>query len=248
MDDTVIEEVAGALRAAGVAVAFTGAGVSTASGVPAFRTEGGVWDRFEPSEFHRRRLETDPSGFWRDRIEVHEAMFPGDVAPNAAHRALADLEADGAIDAVVTQNTDGLHAAAGSERVLELHGSAARVACRRCGRTTRAGPVHERVRDGELPPTCRGCGGTLTPDVVLFGETLPGETFAEARRLARESDLFLVAGSSLQVDPAASLPREAAADGSLAVVNLEPTPLADRADWTLRADVTDVLPALAERT
>ncbi|MFB6155393.1 MAG: Sir2 family NAD-dependent protein deacetylase [Haloferacaceae archaeon] len=243
-----LEAVAEEVRRADAAVAFTGAGVSTASGVPAFRTEGGVWERFDQRDFHLRRFETDPAGFWRDRVELHEAMFPGDVAPNPAHHALADLESAGALDAVVTQNTDGLHAAAGSANVVELHGNASRVVCLRCGHRRPAEVVHERVREGDVPPHCEECGlGVYKPDVVLFGEQLPLDAFGEARRLARESDVFLVAGSSLQVEPAASLPTEVGDGGTLVVVNLEETPYSGEADVAFRADVTDVLPALAAR-
>jgi NAD-dependent deacetylase len=243
-----LDAVAESIRAAETVVAFTGAGVSTASGVPAFRTEGGVWDRFDQRDFHLHRFESDPAGFWRDRVELHEAMFPDGVAPNAAHEALAALEAAGVLDAVVTQNTDGLHREAGSERVIELHGNAARVVCHHCGDERPAEAVHGRVRDGDVPPICAECGmGVYKPDVVLFGEQLPRDAYGDARRLARESDVFLVAGSSLQVEPAASLPGEAARDGTLVIVNLEATPHSDRADVDVRADVTEFLPALAER-
>jgi NAD-dependent deacetylase len=242
-----LDALATALRDAETAFAFTGAGVSTASGVPSFRGEDGIWEtQFDPRDFRLGRFETDPAGFWRDRLALHEAMFPGDVAPNAAHEALADLEAAGHLDAVVTQNTDGLHAAAGSERVLELHGTTSRVVCRRCGDRQAAGPVHDRVRDGEVPPTC-DCGGPLKPDVVLFGEALPEATFAEARRLAERADACLALGSSLTVEPAASIPRVAARDGRLAVVNLDATPLDDVAAHVLPEDVTVLLPALVDR-
>jgi NAD-dependent deacetylase len=173
-------------------------------------------------------------------------MFPDSVAPNSAHEALAELESAGFLDAVVTQNTDGLHADAGSQRVLELHGTTSRVVCRRCGDRRPSDPVHDRVRDGEVPPTC-DCGGILKPDVVLFGEQLPRETLAEARQVAASADVVLAVGSSLQVEPAASIPRDASRRGTLAVVNFDPTPLDDRADYVFSADLTEVLPALARR-
>lgn len=233
------------LAGADTAVALTGAGVSTASGVPAFRTEDGVWAEFDEADFHYGRFRRDPAGFWRDRLDLHDAMFPGEVEPNAAHDALAGLETDGALDAVVTQNTDGLHADAGQGTVVELHGNAHRVVCVDCGRRAEAKPVHERVRDGEAPPTCAECGGVFKPDVVLFGEQLPRSAMERARGLAAGSDVFLAVGSSIQVEPAASLPRQAADSGAtLAVVNLERTPVTDLASVDLRADVTEVLPAL----
>jgi NAD-dependent deacetylase len=242
-----LDGLAADLRAADSAFAFTGAGVSTASGIPPFRGEGGIWEtEFDPRDFRIGRFETDPAGFWRDRLDLHEAMFPGSVAPNPAHEALAELESAGLLDAVVTQNTDGLHAAAGTDRVLELHGTTSRVVCRRCGDRQPAPPVHDRVRDGEVPPTC-DCGGLLKPDVVLFGEQLPREPVAEARELAAAADVVLAVGSSLRVEPAASIPRDAARGGTLAVVNFDPTPLDDRAEYVFRADVTEVLPSLARR-
>jgi NAD-dependent deacetylase len=238
--------VAATLREADHAVAMTGAGVSTASGIPDFRSEGGIWDEFDPDDFHYSRFTSDPSGFWAERVEMHEAVYGSDVEPNAAHEALADLEAAGALDALITQNIDGLHAAAGSESVIELHGNADRVVCEACGERFDAGPARERVRAGESPPRCEACGGILKPDVVLFGEALPREAIREARRHAREADAFLAAGSSLSVQPAASLPQEAVGAGaSLVIVNLEETPVSRLADWEFRADVTEILPGIA---
>lgn len=240
-----IEAVARAIRGADSVVVLTGAGVSTASGVPDFRGSSGVWEHHDPSDFHVRRFERDPAGFWVDRVRLHETMY-GDheIEPNAAHEALARLESVGEIDAIVTQNTDGLHQVAGSEDVIELHGNAHRVVCRACGEHERAKPIRERVRDGEIPPGC-SCGGIYKPDVVLFGERLPDADRLRSQSLAERADVFLAIGSSLTVEPAASLPRTAADRGAtLVVVNLDPTPLDDRATHDLRADVTDVLPRM----
>jgi NAD-dependent deacetylase len=249
MDDRIERgesRLADALRDGDRAVALTGAGVSAPSGVPTFRGPDGVWETaFDPDDFRYERFRTDPGGFWRDRLDLHDALFGADPAPNPAHDALARLEAAGHLDAVITQNTDGLHQAAGSDRVLELHGSARRVACDACGATGPAADARERAAAGELPPRC-ACGGALRPDVVLFGEPLPRETLDAARRLARESDVFLALGSSLTVEPAASLPRTAAETGWLAIVNLEPTDCDHLADAVLEADVTAALPALAD--
>lgn len=240
--DPLVEE----LRDAETAVALTGAGVSAASGVPTFRGDEGIWGSgFDPADFRAARFEADPEGFWADRIELRSVMRPDDLEPNDAHRALADLESAGALDAVITQNTDGLHHAAGSDRVLELHGSAWQVACRGCGTRELADPVFDRAREGELPPTCGECGGVYRPDVVLFGESLPEDVLGEARELARTADVFLAAGSSLTVNPAASLPVAAARDGTLAIVNFEETPHDGRATHLFRADVTELLPELA---
>lgn len=244
--DDSIEAVASALTAADHAVALTGAGVSTASGIPDFRSDGGIWDEFDPAEFRYERFQADPATFWERRVAMHEAVYGGDIEPNPAHEALAALENADILDAVVTQNVDGLHRAAGTESVLELHGTAQRVVCDDCGRRRDAGPVRDRVRNGETPPRC-DCGGVLKPDVVLFGEQLPKTTLQRAREHAYDADVLLAAGSSLSVEPAASLPGTAhRSGGSLVLVNLEETPLSKMVDYEFRADVTDVLPELAQ--
>ncbi|WP_276271643.1 NAD-dependent deacylase [Haloarcula litorea] len=246
--DRAIGSVADAVRAAESTVALTGAGVSTASGIPSFRGEDGLWNERDPTDFHRRRLDADPEGFWRDRLELREEHFAGvDPEPNAAHEALAAMEAAGHLDAVVTQNVDGLHGDAGSDRVVELHGTNRRIRCDDCAERRPAGEVFDRAASGDLPPRC-DCGGVYRPDVVLFGESLPDAAMSEAQRLARESDVFLAVGSSLSVRPASLLPRIAAESGAtLVVVNFEQTPRDGDAEHVLRADVTEVLPAVADR-
>lgn len=244
--DAEIERVAAALADADHVVAFTGAGVSTASGIPDFRSEGGIWERFDPAEFHYTRFRRDPSGFWKRRVKLYDVVYGDDIEPNAAHEALATLERRDVLDAVVTQNIDGLHAAAGSEAVVELHGNADRVVCDGCGKRSPVEPVTQRVEDGDLPPQC-GCGSALKPDVVLFGEQLPMAELERAQRHARKADVFLALGSSLVVEPAASLPRIAQrTGGTLVVVNLEETPVSGAADYDVRGDVTEVLPQLTE--
>jgi len=246
--DEAIESLAGELRTADSVVAMTGAGVSTASGLPSFRGEDGLWAEFDQREFHARRLRADPAGFWSDRIELRERFYGGhDIEPNAAHEALATLEERGHLDAVLTQNVDGLHADAGSESVIKLHGTNREIECVECGARQPADPVFERAREGELPPRCGSCGGVLKPAVVLFGESMPDGPTLRAHELAGESEVFLAVGSSLTVQPAAGLPERAKRSGAtLAVVNLDPTPLSERADYDLRADVTEVLPRLVE--
>ncbi len=240
-----IQQIANRLRGADHAVAFTGAGVSTASGIPAFRSEGGIWDQFDQSEFHYQRFKRDPAGFWKKRLELYEVVFGADVSPNAAHRALATLEEQGFLDSVLTQNIDNLHTEAGSETVVELHGNGTRVACEACGERFSLATARELIESGELPPTCTSCGGVLKPDVVLFGEVLPDGPMERARTEAATADVFLAIGSSLSVEPAASLPRIATrTGGTLCLVNLDPTPLSSVAEFDLRADVTEVLPAI----
>jgi len=237
-----------AIRAADHVVAFTGAGISTASGIPDFRSDGGIWDQFDPAEFHYQRFKRDPAGFWEKRLELYDTIFDAAIEPNAAHEALGRLEEAGELDAVITQNIDGLHQAAGSGTVIELHGNGQRVVCDDCGRRTTLAETRRRIADGELPPRCGECSGSLKPDVVLFGEELPEPTMQAARRHAREAELFLAIGSSLTVEPAASLPRIARrTGGSVLVVNLEEPDLARTPDFEFRDDVTALLPALAER-
>ncbi|MDZ7700962.1 MAG: Sir2 family NAD-dependent protein deacetylase [Halobacteriales archaeon] len=246
-----VGELADAVREAESVVAFTGAGVSTASGIPDFRSEGGIWETHDRADFRYDRFRRDPAGFWADRLALQETMYGGtEPEPNAAHEALVGLAVDGHLDAVVTQNVDGLHAdaaaAAGIDlELVELHGNARAVACIDCGEQFDAGPAFDRARAGERPPTCQECGGVLKPCVILFGERLDTATIERARALARRADVLLATGSSLTVEPAASLPRLAGRTGAtLAVVNLTETPYSDAAEVDLRADVTEALPAL----
>jgi len=267
MDDC--ERLARRVEEAETVVALTGAGISAPSGVPTFRGDDGVWEQFDEGQFTYGRFQSDPAGFWTDRLELHRTMFDEEYEPNAGHEALAGLGRAGYLDAILTQNTDGLHGAAtddaaswGTDRtgdataepsgsdteatVLELHGNARRVRCEQCGRRQVAAPIFDRVADGDRPPTC-DCGGLYRPDVVLFGETLPGAVIHRARSLAQQSDVFLAIGSSLVVEPAASLPRLAAASGAtVAIVTLEPTPYDRIADENYREDVTELLPRLRD--
>lgn len=247
MDDRELSFAASAIRDADSVVALTGAGVSTASGIPDFRSEDGLWTEYDPNDFHVRRFRSDPEGFWAERVELVEELFGDGVEPNAAHEALADLEAAGHLDTLVTQNVDGLHQAAGSTDPIEIHGNGRRVVCTGCRRRFEADPVFDRVRDGELPPTCEQCGEVLKPDVVLFGEQLPDEALFRAHSAAESADAFLAVGSSLTVEPAASLPRKAAESGAtLIVVNLDRTAVSDRAEYDFREDVTEALPRLVD--
>jgi NAD-dependent deacetylase len=229
------------LAASRRAVAFTGAGVSTASGIPDFRSPGGVWTRHAPvmyadflaSEDARRR-------YWRARREMY-ADFRG-ARPNAAHRALAELEARGRLSGIVTQNIDGLHQEAGSTRVIELHGTNRRVACVACGRDHDVAAVYESHDEA---PSC-GCGGPLKAATISFGQALDPDVLEAAFALARSADLLIVAGSSLVVQPAAALPVAAAAAGAdVVIVNRDATPLDGLAAAVIHGAVEEVLPALA---
>jgi len=226
-------------ESASVAV-LTGAGVSAESGVPTFRDAGGQWERFRPQDLASpEAFERDPGFVWR----WYDARR-GDVAavaPNAGHTALARLEARVADFTLVTQNVDGLHQAAGSNNVRELHGSLWRLRCTACGGE---GP-DQRVPLPELPPHCGDCGGLLRPAVVWFGEMLPGDVLEGAAAAFSRAEAVLVAGTSAVVEPAASLPLLGQENGArLIEVNPEATPLSGEVDVSLRGTSAEVLPEL----
>jgi NAD-dependent deacetylase len=227
------------------AVAFTGAGVSTASGVPDFRSPGGIWSRYQPVTIQEFvASEEARRAYWRYKKETYRDFAA--ARPNAAHHTLARLERDGRLLAVITQNIDGLHQEAGSRAVVELHGTNRRVVCLECGRDYAAGLIQDRLLAGCEVPLCDACGGILKAATISFGQPLPREVWAEAWRLATACDLLLVLGSSLVVHPAAALPGAAASAGAaVVIVNREATPLDPLAAHVLRGAVEEILPALA---
>jgi NAD-dependent deacetylase len=229
-------------------VAFTGAGVSAESGIRTFRGQNGLWRQYDPYKVASiEGFRRDPSTYWRVASEGWR-MFR-EAEPNPGHRALAAMEGDGHLAGVVTQNTDGLHRAAGTRTVVELHGNGRTVRCLDCGATEPRADVQARL-DRELPPRCPRCGGMhIKPEVIFFGEALPSEATTEAFRLARECDLMLVVGSSLQVHPAAAVPEVAAERGvPLIIVNDEPTPLDVAATVVIRGRAGEVLPEIRRLT
>lgn len=225
------------------AVAFTGAGVSTESGIPDFRGPQGLWRRVDPEVFSIEYFMEDPLGVWRLFAELF-AGFRG-ARPNPAHHALARMEELGVVKTVITQNIDGLHQAAGSRRVIELHGSLRWARCTRCGHRVPLEEALREVEEGRLP-RCPRCGGVLKPDAVFFGEPLPDDALREAYREAGRADLVLVVGSSLTVYPAALIPEYAARRGArLAIINLEPTSLDSLAVFVSRRRAGEILSAAA---
>ncbi len=249
MADEALESARELVREAQTPVAFTGAGVSTASGIPDFRSEGGLWDTFDPSDFRYERFLSDPAGFWELRAQLTRALKLDEVEPNACHTAMAEAYADQRLAAVITQNIDGLHQLAGvpDEHVVEVHGTTRHTRCIECGQREEIQAALERIEQGELPPTCQACGGVVKPDVILFGEAMPEKAFSRAQALARAADVMLVAGSSLTVWPAAGLPESTLeAGGAVIIVNQEATPLDDRATAVLRGRVEQVIPAVLD--
>lgn len=228
-------------------VAFTGAGVSTESGIPDFRSKGGLWSRFDPDEFRFERFLADPTRFWAMRGELMRALALDRAQPNAAHVALARAERSSRFLGTITQNIDGLHARAGSKRVVEVHGSALRVRCVECLRFFPFDAARAALDRGEVP-RCDACGGVVKPGTVLFGEPMPADDLARAESWARACDALLVVGTSLEVWPAAGLVPLACARGARVVlVNRDATPLDAEADHVLRGSAGDLLPDLLAR-
>ncbi len=242
------QELARLIAASSRIVAFTGAGISTESGIPDFRSPGGIWDRYAPIDYGeflrdpRARRET-----WRRGLETYPVVAA--AQPNRAHLALVELERGGKLKAVITQNIDGLHQKAGhaAERVIELHGNAHGVRCLQCRAWYARQAIHARVIAREEMPGCEACGGMLKPTSVSFGEPMPFDELRRAEREARVSDLCLVIGSSLVVYPAAAVPRYALeAAAKLAIVNATQTDLDEAASVVLRGRAGELLPDIVE--
>lgn len=228
--------------------ALTGAGMSTSAGIPDFRGPNGVWTK-DPAAQRLTDIDSyvsDPQVrrlAWQRRLE-HPAW---EAVPSAAHGALVDLDGDGRLGSVITQNIDRLHQRAGlaREKVLELHGSMFGVRCLECGATGAMRAVLQRVAEGEEDPECRSCGGILKSTTVSFGESLDPEVLREAQRAALNCDLFLAAGTSLTVSPAAGLAELATRAGaSLVICNAEPTPYDELATAALDGPLDEILPEL----
>jgi NAD-dependent deacetylase len=221
-------------------VAFTGAGISAESGIPTYRGDDGLWNKYDPAKFANiNHFHADPSYYWRFFKEVRYPVISG-AKPNPGHLALANLEQQGPLKAVITQNIDGLHHAAGSRRVLELHGNTRRIICLKCGKIYGMDDVFAML-DRTLPPVCIDCRGGLKPDVVFFGESLPADVLETSIREVCSCDLLVAIGSSLVVQPAASLPLKAKNAGAkVVIVNRDPTPLDGLADMVFHESASKV--------
>jgi NAD-dependent deacetylase len=225
-------------------VVLTGAGVSTESGIPDFRSPSGLWAQFDPLEYGSiEAFRRDPLKVW-SFYKPRVAMLT-EAEPNPAHLALAELERLGFVEAVVTQNIDLLHTRAGSKEVVEVHGSIRTSTCPTCGERYALERVLEFLADADAP-ACTACGELLKPDVVFFGELLPADAIERAFELARRARLLLVVGSALEVHPVAGLPLETlGTGGELAIVNRGPTPYDGQASLRIEGSAGDVLPAVA---
>jgi NAD-dependent deacetylase len=239
--DAEIARLAEWLAGARSAVVLTGAGISTESGIPDFRSPGGVWSKYRTVFFDEFLDSADARlDYWRQKCEMHREF--GTAQPNAGHQVLANWEAAGRIRGVITQNIDGLHQMAGNRKVLELHGTARQAACLDCAARYDIEPFVQQFLADELVPACPACGGCLKHATVSFGQMLPPDVLMEATRWSRDSDLMLAIGSSLVVTPAADLPRISKERGArLVIINRDPTPLDPIADAILNGSIGDVL-------
>ncbi|MDH4213539.1 MAG: NAD-dependent deacylase [Candidatus Thorarchaeota archaeon] len=226
--------------------ALTGAGISVDSGIPDFRSEGGLWKRFDPHEY--ATLDSfmgNPTKFWTMGRELAETIIKAE--PNAAHLALAKLEDLGKLSGIITLNIDNLHQLAGNKRVIELHGNYLRAYCIECKMEYFGKEVHQRVAQGEIPPKCDKCGGVLKSEATLFGEPLPEEPMEDAISLCRDIDLLLVIGTSLTVYPAAFLPQLAKNSGAeVILINLDGTNKDNVADIVVKGRATEIVPLITE--
>lgn len=227
-------------------VALTGAGISTESGIPDFRSPGSIWQIEQPvSYFDFLHKPEARQKYWQTRRNLS-----GQVAaaqPNAAHQALVELERRGVLLGIITQNFDGLHHDAGNqaERIVEIHGTSRAAACTLCGTRSSMAALQQRIDAGEIDPRCPDCGGYLKSATILFGQRVPETALTRAKELAASCDLFLVVGSSLKVTPAATLPRLALnRDVPFIIINLQATPLDDFADVVIHEKAGLILPQL----
>ena len=236
----------GLIAGASSIVGFTGAGISTESGVPDFRSPNGVWARNRTVDF--REFVSSEAGrveYWRQKVEAWPAMRA--ATPNAGHHAFVTLHEQGRLTALITQNIERLHQRSGlpAETVLELHGTTTEAECLTCGDRITSDEACRRIEAGERAPRCRACGGLLKPATISFGQAMPLDVLARAQEAAETCDLLIAVGSSLVVEPAASIPRVAKAAGArLVIVNREPTPLDGVADAVVRGEIGAVLPLL----
>ena len=241
-----IEETVNLLKDAKKVSAFTGAGISTESGISDFRSPGGVWDRYRIVTYqgflasHDARVE-----YWKMKKELFYEMK--DARSNKAHLALAELEKIGKLDCLITQNIDGLHQEAGNTNVIELHGTNRKAKCVMCGKIWPIEEIQTILETGNLDPHCDVCNGFIKPATISFGQSMPEKEMLKAYECALRCDLFLMIGSSLQVEPAASIPREAHRVGAkLIFINRSETPYDFLASVIFREDAGQVLVEMLE--
>ena len=241
MDD-LIAKGAAMIKDAQKILAFSGAGMSTESGIPDFRSAGGLWEKYDPSDFYYQKILSDERArtkYWEMIKDVYGILEK--APPNSAHKAIKTLEDSGKLLAVVTQNIDGLHHEAGNSegKIIEIHGTVATISCLSCGKQSLKKEIIERLDSGEKVPYCNDCSGILKPDSISFGQAMPEDKMTRAIMHARDCDLCIVLGSSLVVYPAASIPDFAVqGQAKVMVINRESTSLDRSADLVIHDSVS----------
>ncbi len=245
-----IEEVARLIVSSKRIVVFGGAGLSTESGIPDFRSPGGIWDRYDPEDFYFQNFiasEASREKYWQMATEMYEPMKK--AQPNLAHLAIAELERLDKLDCIITQNIDGLHQKAGNseDKIIELHGTAMHVTCLNCKKRYDRDEIQERLRKGIKVPYCDDCGGPLKPATISFGQAMPERETREAYHRSSICDLFIVIGSSLVVQPAASMPLVAKRNGAkLVIINRDPTPYDEMADIVIHGQAGSTMASILQ--
>jgi NAD-dependent deacetylase len=240
--DKKITLIADKIKQGGKNIVFTGAGISTESGIPDYRSQGGIWDKFRPvyfDEFMSAREAREE--YWRRWKALYKGITRAE--PNAGHTAIARLDQMGLLEALITQNVDGLHQEAGlaDRKIIELHGNTRRIRCMSCRSITATEEIQARLNSGDAAPECE-CGGYLKPDTISFGQAMPVDAVEKATALSHASDFFLVVGSTLLVQPAAHMPVYAKQNNAfLAIVNLSDTPCDNLCDVLIRDKAGKVL-------
>jgi len=248
--DYLADKVADLIINAKKTVVFTGAGVSTESGIPDFRSPGGIWSRFDPDDFTIQKFLRDPEARKKHWQMLGEGGLTTEAKPNPAHYAIAELDGLGKLDCVITQNVDNLHQKGGvpDDKVFELHGNMLWAICLGCGKRYPFEQIKARVDQGEEVPDCEACHGILKPDAVFFGEQLPADVLQEATFRSRNCDLFIVIGSTLVVYPAAYMPMYAIdAKAKLVIINLSSTPMDGEATVLVRAKAGETMSRVIQR-
>ena len=248
--ESLADQVADLIVNAKKIVVFTGAGISTESGIPDFRSPGGLWDRFDPDDFTYQKFISDANSRRKQWQLLWKERLTGEVKPNPAHYAIAELDRLGKLDCVITQNVDNLHQKAGvpDDKVFELHGNMQWAICLRCGLRYLFEQIKARLDGGEEIPDCEVCHGILKPDVVLFGEQLPEKVLREATFRSYGCDLFIVIGSTLVIYPAAYMPVYAVSAGAkLVIINLSSTPMDQRAAVLIRAKAGETMSMVIQK-
>ncbi len=248
--DVLIEKTADLILQSRRLVVFTGAGISTESGIPDFRGPGGLWTRFDPDDFTIDKFLSNIESRRKQWHIFKEGLLTDKAVPNAAHVAIAELHKMGKLNCIITQNIDNLHQKAGvpDAKVFELHGNMQWAVCLKCGQRYSFSEIKARLDAGEDVPDCISCHGMLKPAIVMFGEQLPYDVLEEASRRARASDLFIVIGSTLVVYPAAYMPQYALQSGArLVIINIGETPLDRRATVLISAKAGDTMSAIVSK-